>query len=406
MRKIIAILGTLGVAASVLTVSAAPVPDATLLQKLEGKTRNEKVVSKANEIVRLRPVGKYANAQYGVQVEILDIEKIEGGVQLFARAWKGTDQLGFGADGSVDIERFRIYNPPILVDDPNGSHVVNYTDREGVAHQDKFRLDPVQAIREVIAHNVKLVGKLNTSIVPGKVGNTTSTFFPDPDTESTSVDGTCLDGSSTVWATVHDKADCSNPTDSSMLFDVYSAEGAADSFYNISRGFSLYDTSAIPDTDTISSATNSYYVIGTVNGDNDGQDYITVVTTTPASNTAIVGDDYEQIGTTKQSDDLDITGLTNGAYNDFTINATGLANISKTGITKFGVREGHDLENDAIALNANNTASMRSADFADTTSDPKLVIVHVAAASAVPPRRPPVNIIMTLQNLFLIFRLS
>ena len=57
------------------------------------------------------------------------IEEIEGGIQIFAQAWNldGT-QVGFGKDGTVDIERFQIINPPILVPDENGDVYVKVFD--------------------------------------------------------------------------------------------------------------------------------------------------------------------------------------------------------------------------------------------------------------------------------------
>lgn len=104
----------------------------------------------------------------------------QSGIELFAKAWKGDKQLGFGKDGSVEIERFRIFNPPILVDDPNGDIVREWTDEKtGELKQRKLREDPIEAIRQTVAHNVKIVGKENAQIVIGKIGNTTSTFYPD-----------------------------------------------------------------------------------------------------------------------------------------------------------------------------------------------------------------------------------
>ena len=44
----------------------------------------------------------------GITVEIIgSISEIRGGVEVFARAWRGADPLGF-ANG-VDVERFRIF---------------------------------------------------------------------------------------------------------------------------------------------------------------------------------------------------------------------------------------------------------------------------------------------------------
>lgn len=210
--------------------------------------------------------------------------------------------------------------------------------------------------------------------------NTTSTFYPDPDPESTSVDGYEAN-SNADWATAHDAATGNDGSDSLTIADTRSQNDGVE--YVIRRGFTLFDTSAITDTDTIDSATYSLYVTTKTDGDNDAQAYITVITTSPASNTALTTADYDQVGTTEQNASgarLDITNITTSAYNDIALNATGLGNISKTGVTKFGTREGHDLENSAVAGSANSTIRWSTAEATSTTQDPKLVVVHSAAA--------------------------
>ena len=146
---------------------------------LEGKTPAERADIKAAEIVKRMPVGTYDNSTYGLHIDIQNIEKIDGGIQIFARAWKDDNQLGFGADGSVEIERFRIFNPPILVDDPNGGIVRHIMDAETGGQKDRrLKEDPVAAIRASLAHTVSLVGKEGARIIVGKRGNTTDTFYP------------------------------------------------------------------------------------------------------------------------------------------------------------------------------------------------------------------------------------
>src|SRR3990167_1737916 len=92
---------------------------------LQNKNSKEKSQIKSLEIAKLKHSGVYNGIQHGTKIEIIgEVKAIEingqHGIELFARAWRGTQQLGFGSDGSVEIERFRIFNPPILVDDPNG----------------------------------------------------------------------------------------------------------------------------------------------------------------------------------------------------------------------------------------------------------------------------------------------
>lgn len=208
-------------------------------------------------------------------------------------------------------------------------------------------------------------------------GFSTLTVYPNPDTETTSVDGYVeyADFSSATWAQVHDAADGTSAGDSNANGNV-GAGKVLTGFY-IDRVFLLFDTSALTAGATISAAVLSVYVTTKSNSDNDGQDYINVYTTTPASNTEITTADYDQIGTTAQATAIDLGAISTSAYNDWTLNATGLSNISKTGVSKFGLREGHDAENAAIAT-GENYFTMQFADTADTTQDPKLVITYTA----------------------------
>ena len=66
------------------------------------------------------------------------------------------------------------------------------------------------------------------------------------------------------------------------------------------------------------------------------------------------------------------------AYNVIALNASGLAAISKTGITKFGCRFHWDVNNDSTGLSLAGTNQSDfnwvAADTADTTSDPYIEI--------------------------------
>lgn len=338
--------------------------------------------------------GIYNSAQYGTKIEIIgDVKNIEingqHGIELFAKAWRGTQQLGFGADGSVEIERFRIFNPPILVDDPNGTIIREWTDSfTGQFYQRKLREDPLEAIKQVIAHNVKIVGKDNNKIVVGKIGNTTSTFYPDADPETTSFDGNVNQaygaGAGQTWATIHDLTVGSISGEAGTTVDVrIRADTGTNNWRDIQRGIVLFDTSTLPDTDTINSATMSVYgqnIINTLSGTG-----LNIYSSTPASNTAIANEDYDQLGTTAFSSAISTGAISTTAYNDFVLNASGLAGISKTSVSKFGARESSfDAPNSSPTWGSglDFLVQFYSADQAGTTSDPKLVVVHSGAAAA------------------------
>jgi len=208
-----------------------------------------------------------------------------------------------------------------------------------------------------------------------------TTFYPDPSPESSSVDGHSESEKST-WNAAHDATTGDVGVDDNTSL-VARATGGGGSVRSIVRAAILFDTSALPDTDVISSANIQCYAISKIDTENDANSYLTIVTSNLASNTAVGTADYDAIGDaidnpTKQSDDVDLTDITTSSYNTWTLNATGRGNISKTGISKFGMREGHDIVDDPIG--GENQIVMASADTADTTSDPKLVVTHAAPA--------------------------
>lgn len=222
------------------------------------------------------------------------------------------------------------------------------------------------------------------------LGFDTLTVYPDANTESSTVDGLVVydtPGEGT-WAAAHDATAGTSSNDSDAQGRcAQSRESALDNDFIITRGFFLFDTSALTSGATISAATFSLWGISKVNTDNDGTDYVNVYTTTPASNTALVADDFDQIGTTAQATAIDLGSITadNSVYTDWTLNATGRGNISLTSITKFGTREGHDAENVSIADNTGNYLEVYFADQTGTSNDPKLTITYTLAGGGSSP---------------------
>ena len=214
-------------------------------------------------------------------------------------------------------------------------------------------------------------------------GFSTLTAYPDPGpTESTSVDGRAYTTGQATWALAHDAATGDGAGDNEGGTGISMVESTHQGgLYEIIRAFLLFDTSAINDAETITAATLSVWGSFKTNTDNDGNDYVNVYTTTPASNTAITTADFDQIGTTEQATSIDYGSITadDTIYTNFTLNATGRGNISKTGITKFGMREGHDVLNDPIAVATRNDLDIRTAESTGTTNDPKLVVTSSLA---------------------------
>lgn len=140
-----------------------------------------------------------------------------------------------------------------------------------------------------------------------------------------------------------------------------------------------FDTSAIADTDVISSATFSVVVItgGKYTGNGDLN-----INISGGNSTAATGDYNTTISsyTTTYSTDKAISAFTaNGStYNDFALNASGIAAISKTGTTVLSMRFSIDINNSGTptwASGGQSGIAHTTVDHAGTSADPKLVIV-------------------------------
>lgn len=351
--------------------------------QLVGKTAVERASIKSAVFRDLvsRP-GRYTSQNHGVSIEILDVRQINGGgISVLARAWKlggGGGQYGFGPDGTIDIERFRIYNPPILVDDPSGDIVRD----DGVV----LREDPVAALVEVIAHNTLLVGHLNTQIVKDSIGHTTDTFYPDANPETNSVDGYVYRSSSgTTFSLLHNAVNGSGSADSgtaATAVELTAHASTSDDYTMLLRSIFGFNTASIG-SDTISSATFS--VRGSGKSDAMSQSVCLDHRSAPISATALAnGDfDYTNYDATDQASRIAIASWNTGGYNDFALNATGISNVNTSGISWFSLRISSDLDNSAPtwSAGADAFAFIRYADYTGTSTDPKLVVVHSAVSA-------------------------
>lgn len=329
--------------------------------------------------------GEFETPQYGVRIEIQSAKLIPGGLEIVARAWSGTDQLGFGKTGTIEWERIRVYPPRIRL--PDGTTRLELIDGE-LVQLDNFRADMAAATRLDLAHTIHLVGKPSTSIIPGTISTTTSTFFPDPSPETTTVDGYARrSGVNETWATIRAGNGTFSSDGSSPNIVRITSSATTDQWEGLFRLFHGFDTASIPDTDTIDAATFSFDATTKTEGFTSS---VSLVLGTLASNTAVAAADYQgTVGNvTRQATDVTLASIVTAGttYTDMVLNATGRGNINKTGVTNLGLKMNHDVD-DSPPTWAASTASIlgtASAEVADTTSDPKLVVTHAAAGGFFP----------------------
>lgn len=356
----------------------------------------ERVSLNSDEIVKVGSVSPerftYPDADY--KIEIISIEKIEKGVQVLARAWMPNGkQIGFGRDGSVDIERFRIFNPSIMVQDPLGDIEITTVNPPTVAEAFRgegeqievlhYRKDPKAAIMRTlcVVLNAKKQTFTDTKITEGLIGSTSSTFISVAGSNSP-MDASVQNQDESVWSTCRDATAGDESNTIQPKSNVY--VGQFSSNYYIGRAFLLFDTSAITDTDTLDSATLTLTAEGLVEDyDNDAYAYQAIYQATPAANDAIVNGDFDQISRTIFSNKIDIGTWdgTDGNTNVYTLTTAGKAEIDFAGISKFSIQLGHDAENHVYNSGGSNENSARFYMADQGSNQPLLTVEHSVAAA-------------------------
>jgi hypothetical protein len=110
--------------------------------------------------------------------------------------------------------------------------------------------------------------------------------------------------------------------------------------YSIYRSALFFDTSSLPDDVYITSATLSLYGVA----DASHTDFDITVVDGSSFNDPLVAGDYGDLRTQTTSGGVfNTAGFATGGYNDIHLNAIGMGWISKTGITKFGLRSSRDI---------------------------------------------------------------
>ena len=212
------------------------------------------------------------------------------------------------------------------------------------------------------------------------MGGATATVYPNAHTESSSVDG------HVGFVGLDDKISWSTATtdNGDNVTQIRDSHGTINCtvHYNggwedFTRGFLLFDTSGIGSVQSVSAAVLSF--TSSQNNTTATEDTWTIVASTPASNTALVAADYDNVASTSFGS-IESTAVTtdSSTYNDITLNASGRSAVAVAGVTKFGVRWEADRADSEEQ--SSNQIIMLSADTASNSKDPKLVVTHAVGA--------------------------
>jgi hypothetical protein len=211
------------------------------------------------------------------------------------------------------------------------------------------------------------------------LGFDTLTAYPDANPETTTVDGYVgRIGVNETFATIVAGAGTGGTDDAGTdVFCYLKASATTDQYDQLRRLFFLFDTSTIGAGSTISATTCSLWGIGKDAG--LGQTDLAIVSSNPAANTALADADFSTLGSTSfGSVAFGSFTSNNTAYTDIAMNASGLAAISQTGITKYGARLDWDRSGTFGGVWGAGLTAYYQVDMADNASGtakaPKLVV--------------------------------
>lgn len=193
------------------------------------------------------------------------------------------------------------------------------------------------------------------------------------------------------YDTIHDAtASAGVLTANAALYATFWKSGTT---YYIYVHFTPFDSSGISASDTISAATYSIYKSG--DAANADSQTIGLVQSQQATWNSLGTGDYDQRGDAINNPTEGATRVAYSAgagtgYMDFTMNATGIGWIARTGETKpasasatgktqLAIRFSGDMDDSAPT--GANYCLFYMADQAGTTNDPKLVVTHAAAVA-------------------------
>jgi len=152
----------------------------------------------------------------------------------------------------------------------------------------------------------------------------------------------------------------------------------------IRRAHFFFNTSDIGSGSTIASATFEVYFNTPITAPSDTTSLrdLHCVSSTVSTNTTLAASDFAQVGSTSFGS-IAYGSLSTLAYNTWTLNASGLSNISKTGVSRFALRHNADLTNTAPAHNGtnNDVLAYRMQGYADANKPKLNVTLSVIAVT-------------------------
>ena len=337
------------------------------LSQLTAMTSEERADFKGVEVAKISSIPKTQRGNF--QIEVSSITAIERGVGFYARVWENGVPVSLGI--GVETERFVIINPPLFVNDPLGTKVKSYTDEKGL-HERRLRLDPKEALLQVLEHVISRTGK-GFNPPAGSMGHTTTVVFADQDV---SILGASPDTNQNAASVLHIGDNAGGDKARDLLTFTFPA--GTDNFDSAELSLFQEDVQG----DDVGLTTNLHHGTSTIA--TAWIDNVTTwnnyVTSTPWTAGGAASDFSSTV--------VDSNALVNKAASLSTYLQWALIQASSTNPMSLTWATTYDFFVRA-PTSAGSQAKFSDTETAGTTQDPKITIVHSAAAggAAAPTRR-------------------
>ena len=182
-----------------------------------------------------------------------------------------------------------------------------------------------------------LIAVLLAVLMVGTAGATTLTIYP-------IANGYAAETTDARYSVIRaDSGDDSGNASTTTVSAPYliATNTISDNMSKMSRGILTFDTSSIPDTATITAVTLHVYVSN--RGVQLGTPNYGITGGAVAANNTIASGDYDGFTQVRYADDLSITAASR--YWNWSLNAAGIANTSKTSYTTLFMRDSWDIDN-------------------------------------------------------------
>jgi len=231
------------------------------------------------------------------------------------------------------------------------------------------------------------LGFANRFIPQLNLGFDTLTVYPDAGTSGPGGDWRASrQGVNEEFATIRAGAGNANDGGAAAEQDVpfLSCTTSTNSFGSNHRGIINIDTSSLTSSASISAATLSLYFTikkNTITGMTSAEAGVAIVGNSSASDKTPDNASYNSMGSTRFATDIAYDSITTSAYNDYSFNASGIAGISKTGVSHFGIMLAVDLDNGSPGWSSGSETYYDFYFGDNTTNKPKLVITYTTSTA-------------------------